>query len=138
MRKMSEAEVMEEISRSSVFANIFSKTNEDTKQLFKKLASESSIYSCNDKGYVKNMAETGYRLAKPYSTGRKIQNYCMFTLLSNQIIIDIRTDLKPISSKTLDLVNRGNCFQGGIEWHRFRISEESDLPETLRLIEYCY
>lgn len=138
MRKMSEAEVMVEISKASVFSNTYLKAHEDIKELFKKLASESSIYSCNKKGYAKNMAETGYRLAKPYSTGMKIQNYCMYSILSNQIIIDIRTDRKPISSETLDLVNRGKCFSGGDEWHRFRISKDSDLPETLRLIKYCY
>ena len=90
MRKMSEAEVMVEISKASVFSNTYLKAHEDIKELFKKLASESSIYSCNKKGYAKNMAETG------------------------------------------------KCFSGGDEWHRFRISKDSDLPETLRLIKYCY
>ena len=84
------------------------------------------------------MAETGYRLAKPYIKGRKIQNYCMYSISSNQILIDIRTDGTPISSETLTLINRGNCFTGGFEWHRFKISKDSDLIETLRLIEYCY
>ena len=135
---MSEAEVMVEISKASVFSNTYLKAHEDIKQLFKKLASESSIYSCNDKGYAKDMVETGYRLAKPYSTGRKIQNYCMFTILSNQIVIDLRTDRKPIPSETLDLVNKEDCFQGGFEWHSFRISKESELPETLRLIEHFF
>jgi len=138
MRKMSEAEVMVEVSKASVFSNTYSKANEDIKLLFKKLASESSIYSCNDKGYAKNMAETGYRLAKTYRTGRKIQNYCMFTILSRRIVIDLRTDRKPISSETLGLVNKEDCFQGGEEWHSFRISNESELPETLRLIEHFF
>lgn len=138
MRKMNEAEVMVEISKANVFSNTYSKANENIKNLFKKLASESSIYSCNDKGYAKDMAETGYRLAKPYITGRKIQNYCMFTVLFDQIVIDLRTDRQPISSETLDLVNKGDCFQGGTEWHSFRISKESELAETLRLIEHVF
>ena len=138
MRKLSEAEVMVEISKASAFSDSYSKASEDIKQLFQKLASESSIYSCSDKGYAKDMAETGYRLARPYRTGRKIQNYCMFTILSNQIVINLRTDRKPISSKTLDLVNKEDCFEGGFEWHRFRISKESELPETLRLIEHFF
>lgn len=138
MRKLSEAEVMVEISKTSVFSQTYSKANEDIKQLFKKLACASSIYSCNNKGYAKNMAETGYRLAKTYRNGRKIQNYCMFTILINQIVIDLRTDRKPISSETLALAIIKERFQGGEEWHRFRISNESELPETLRLIEHFF
>lgn len=85
------------------------------------------------------MAETGYRLAKPYIKGRKIQNYCMFTIAPSQkIIIDIRTDDIHVSSESLYLINRGDCFNGGYEWHRFEISKTSELPEALRLIEFCY
>lgn len=139
MGKMSELEVMKEINGSKKFSSTFSKANDSIKQLFIDLACESSTFSCNNNGYAKEMSETGYRLAKPYIRGRKIQNYCMFTITPSQkIIIDIRTDGIHISSESLNLVNRGNCFEGGFEWYRFEIGKASELPEALRLIEFCY
>lgn len=139
MKEMNKAEVKEEIFKSKKFSNTFERANDDIKELFIKLACKSSIFSRNNNGYAKEMSETGYRLAKSYTSGRKIQNYCMYTISSsNKIIIDIRTDGINISSDIIKLINRGNCFNGGNEWYRFQITKESELSEALRLIEVCY
>jgi hypothetical protein len=139
LRKMKESEIKLEITKSKKFYNAFLKANDNIKELFIQLALESSIYSCNDNGYVKEMTETGYRLAKPYYKGRKIQNYCMYTISADQkIIIDIRTDGIGINSTILNLINRGDCFNGGFEWYRFAIKDKDELLESLRLIAICY
>ncbi|WP_238899604.1 hypothetical protein [Clostridium sp. YIM B02500] len=139
LKKMNEPEVMELISKSKGFYNTFLRANDNIKKLFIQLACESSIFSCNDNGYVKEMVETGYRLAKRYIRGRRIQNYCMFTISSEQkVIIDVRTDGLEIKSEIINLMNRGNCFSGGFEWYRFSIKSESELVEALKLIELCY
>lgn len=141
MNKISELKVIGEMtdSKTKRFYKTFLIANENIKKLFIQLVCESSIFSCNDNGYVKEMSETGFRFAKPYSRDRKIQNYYMITISPEQkIIIDIRTDGLKITSDGLNLVNRGDCFNGGFEWYRFSIKNESELSETLRLIELCY
>ncbi|NLP13175.1 MAG: hypothetical protein GX383_01535 [Clostridium sp.] len=130
----------EEISKSSTFSNIFNKCSPDLQELLINLAVELSPYSCNEEGYVKNMTETSVRFEKPYLTGRKRQNYCMLTLRPKQkyIIVDVRTDGRPISSEILIPKNLGNRYNGGFEWHCFIIEDEREIEEAVRLVSKFY
>lgn len=132
--------IVEEISGSSVVSNILHKCNQELQDLLIKLVNESSRYSCNQEGYVKNMKETSIRFQKPYLVGRRSQNYCMFTLQPqlNRILVDVRTDGKFVDSETLKLTNLGNRYNGGFEWHRFTVKRENEITEAVRLISKCY
>lgn len=140
MTTLSEEQVFKEISKFEVLSNIFHSCDESIRKVFVELVKESSLYSDNINGYAKQMKETHLRLAKHYTRGRRIQNYCMYTLEPKikNIVIDVRTDGTPIESEELKLINRGNCFNGGFEWHQFNINDSKQLPEVLRLIKYCY
>lgn len=132
--------LLEEISESSGFSTVFNSCSRELQNLLINLVIEISRYSCNREGYVKNMKETSIRFEKPYLVGRKNQNYCMLTLRPrlNQIVVDVRTDGKFINSETLKLINLGNKYNGGFEWHRFVVKDENEIKEAVRLISKCY
>ncbi|MCH3964292.1 MAG: hypothetical protein LKE46_08435 [Clostridium sp.] len=122
------------------FSNVFDKCSDYLQDLFFKLAIAVSEYSCNKKPYVKDMESIGFRLEKPYTTGRKSQNYFMLTLKPQFNVIDVfvRTDGVPIHSRILELDNKGNRFSGGFEWYEFSVSEEEDIPEAVRIASILY
>lgn len=132
--------ILNEISESSVVSYIFNKCSQVVQELLIKLVTESSRYSCNQKGYVKNMKETSIRFQKPYLVGRRSQNYCMLTLQPqlNRILVDVRTDGKFVDSETLKLTNLGKRYNGGFEWYRFTVKSENEIEEAVRLISKCY
>ncbi len=132
--------ILKEISSNNHFADVFFRCNGDLRDLFLNLVSKSSYYSCNNGDYIKNMARTSVRLSKPYSTGRRSQNYCMFTLNTKQngILVDVRTDGKLIESKSFNLINIGNRYNGGFEWYRFSVRNNDDIEEAINIISKCY
>lgn len=134
------------ISESTILKNMFDNSRKELKELFLKLIQETIEYSDNKPGksglYAKDMKETSFRFAKiyPETKGRKLQNYCMYTFSSsnNYIYIDLRTDDINIKSEILELINRGNCFNGGYEWYRFTIRKKDEITEARRLISVVY
>lgn len=86
------------------------------------------------------MKDTGLRLEKPYTTGRRNQNYFMLTLRPkfNDIDVFVRTDGIHIDSKVIELNNVGNRFTGGWEWYEFSVKEEEDIPEAVRIASILY
>jgi hypothetical protein len=138
--KLSRERIENEIAEKPAFSNVFHKCSDYLQELFFELAIAVSEYSCNRKSYVKNMKDIGFRLEKPYTTGRKNQNYFMLTLKSqlNSIDVFVRTDGMPIDSQILDLDNVGNKFNGGSEWYEFSVKEKGDIPEAVRIASVLY
>lgn len=138
--KITKEIILDEIESTSVFKNIFNKCNQELQDILVKLIIESSQYSCNRNGYIKNMENTGVRFQKPCSAGRKSQNYCMMSLNPRlkRILVDVRTDGRFMKSEILGLNNLGNRYSGGFEWHRFAVKVEEEIEEAVRLIKECY
>jgi len=132
--------IQNEILGFSVVSDIFHKCKQEMQYLLIELVVETSRYSCNQEGYVKNMKETSIRFQKPYFIGRRSQNYCMLTLQPqlDRILVDVRTDGKSIDSEILKLSHLGNRYSGGFEWHRFTVKKENEIEEAVRLISKCY
>ena len=145
MKKYNYEDIMNFISESNILQRLFEECNDSLKILFTTLIADTLPYSANEPGksglYAKEMEKTSFRLSKNYQgRGRKIQNYCMYTLrpTSEKIIVDLRTDGVLINSEVLHLDNRGNCFNGGCEWHQFEVKKMAEIYEAVRLIKYIY
>lgn len=147
MSKYTDDYVLKLIYESNTLKNIYDKSSDSLKLLFTSLIKETLPFSDNQRDkrccglYAKEMEETSFRLAKEYSgKGRKIQNYCMYTLRpSNEyIIVDLRTDGIHIESSILNLANIGDYYNGGREWHRFIVRNFKDLNEAVKLISKVY
>lgn len=138
--KITRERILNEISNSSVVSNIFYKFNTDLQDILLKLVIESSMYSCNEEKYIRNMKETSISFQKPYLVGRRSQNYCMLTLQPqfNRILVEIRTDGLFIDSQMIELNNLGNKYNGGLEWYSFIINSGNEIEEAVRLISKCY
>ena len=138
--KITRERILNEILSSSEVCNIFHKGTLDLQEVLLKLLIESSVYSCNENKYIRNMKETSICLKKEYTVGRKIQNYCMLTLKPefNHILVDVRTDGIFLDSQTIELNNIGNKYNGGTEWYRFAINKQDEIEEAVRLISKCY
>ncbi|WP_123053476.1 hypothetical protein [Clostridium sp. JN-1] len=142
----SKENIVDFISESITLKNIFSKSADELKELFLDLIGKTITCSDNKTGksglYAKEMKETSFRYSKIYldAKGRKLQNYCMYTLspAKNCIYVDLRTDGIGIQSEILDLINRGNCYNGGYEWYRFAIRKRDEIDEAERLIRFVY
>lgn len=132
--------VLSNIANFCEFSKIFNKCSEKLQNTLLELIIKGSQYSCNKNDYIKNMKETSVRFQKPYSEGRRSQNYCMFSLQSglNRIIVDFRTDGTMINSEILQIKNIGNAYSGGFEWHRIILQSEKEVDEVVRLISKCY
>lgn len=142
----SREDIIDFISESITLKNIFQISKDELKKLFIDLVYNTIDYSDNIPGksglYAKEMKETSFRFSKIYTEvrGRKLQNYCMFTLSpSNQCIyVDLRTDGIKIQSDVFDLINRGNCYNGGFEWYRFIVRKKAEVAEAKQLINFIY
>ncbi|WP_368490696.1 hypothetical protein [Clostridium sp. BJN0013] len=138
--ELTKERIKNEMADCPNFYNVFYKCDDYLKKLFFKLTIDISKYSCNKGSYVKNMKDTGFRFEKPYTTGRKNQNYCMLTLKPqfNSIDVFVRTDRIPIDSQVLELNNIGNRFNGGFEWYKFSVRDEGDIAEAVRIASILY
>lgn len=138
--QVSKDRLLKEISKKNRFSYVFDKCDRDLQELFLNLVTQGSYYSCNNGDYVKNMDKTSIRFEKPYTEGRKSQNYCMFTVQTglNRILVEVRTDGRTIESPSLNLRNLGDRYNGGFEWHSFTVESEDEIAEALRIISKCY
>lgn len=145
MQSWSQQKIIDTISKGKLLANQFQNSTNSLQVLFCELIKKSIQYSDNQPDsknkYVNDMKVQNFRMAKEFPNAiRKIQNYCMYTLVPKQhaIKVELRTDNKPIHSAILKLKNKGNCHSGGKEWHEFYITNMCELEEGVKLISSTY